>query len=145
MPPTADATTIAHARPWQNNRNVLDVNDDGFVSPLDALLVINYLNSIGPEALAAPTVDRQPGPFVDVSGDGFVSPLDALYVINELNRLSTTVNADNQSAPVVASAAVSHASKSASDLRLLAAAIDRIWAADDHDDDDVLEKVVPKF
>ena len=65
-----------------NSLNPLDVNNDGSVSPIDALIVINQLNTgkqpLRVSALATP-------PFYDVSGDNFVSPVDALTVINYLN------------------------------------------------------------
>jgi hypothetical protein len=65
--------------------NNLDVNADGFVSPIDALQVINYLNNPAkPRQLTLPVNQRLP-PYVDVNGDGSVSPLDALLVINFLN------------------------------------------------------------
>ncbi len=64
-----------------------DVNDDGLVQPLDALLIINDVNLNGVRNLSQPTnfpiVKYE---FVDVSGDNVVSALDALLVINELNR-----------------------------------------------------------
>jgi len=67
--------------------NNLDVNADGFVSPIDALQVINYLNNPAkPRQLTLPVNQPLP-PYVDVNGDGFVSPLDALLVINFLNAL----------------------------------------------------------
>ncbi|MEZ6121383.1 MAG: dockerin type I domain-containing protein [Pirellulaceae bacterium] len=69
-------------RPWQNPTNAMDVNGDSFVSPIDALQVINFLNSQGAQELPA-TKDQ--APFVDTSGDGFVSPIDALLVINFLD------------------------------------------------------------
>ena len=72
--------------PWQNARNRFDVNNDGLVSPIDALLVINALNVrmiLTPE-LPDPFI---PVRYVDVSGDGLLSPIDALLVINELNRI----------------------------------------------------------
>lgn len=60
-----------------------DTNGDGVVTPLDALLVINYLNnpSLGKwqEFVSS---DYQP----DVSRDGRVTPIDALLVINRLNQ-----------------------------------------------------------
>ncbi|MGI9431457.1 MAG: peroxidase family protein, partial [Myxococcota bacterium] len=62
----------------QNPVEPLDVNGDGQVAPLDALMVINALNDAGRRG-------GQPG-FVDVDGDGDLSPLDAMRVINELNR-----------------------------------------------------------
>jgi hypothetical protein len=60
-----------------------DVNRDGDVTPLDALLIIIELNSSGPHAL--PTPPPSSPPFFDVSGDNQVTPLDALLVINYLN------------------------------------------------------------
>ena len=68
---------------WQNPTGNLDVNDDGVVSPLDALLVINYLNS-GAEPFL-PTSGVVPPPFYDVNGDEFVTPIDALRIISFLN------------------------------------------------------------
>jgi hypothetical protein len=62
-----------------NEPRPLDVNDDGFIAPIDALLVINYLN--GESILSGPT-------FLDTSNDGHISPLDALNVINHLNSLA---------------------------------------------------------
>ena len=68
--------------------NNLDVNADGFVSPIDALQVINYLNSGKPRTLTLPVNQPLP-PYVDVNGNGEVSPLDALLVINFLNAART--------------------------------------------------------
>ena len=69
---------------WQNPRLALDVNADTFISPIDALLIINRLND--------PTFVRDltksnfvPPPYLDVNGDEQVTPLDALLVINFLN------------------------------------------------------------
>ena len=59
----------------------LDVNEDGHITPLDALLVINYLNTGGPT-----TFTYAPPTRLDVNGDRFVSPIDALMVINHLNN-----------------------------------------------------------
>ena len=67
---------------WHNSSNPEDVNDDGDVSPLDALLVINYLNTFGGGNVPA----GSPPPYIDVSGDNQISPLDALLVINKLNQ-----------------------------------------------------------
>lgn len=54
-----------------------DVNDDGRVSAIDALLVINAMTS---ETL------RDESVFTDVNGDGRRSALDALRVINRIER-----------------------------------------------------------
>ena len=74
---------------WQNLTNNLDVNNDGFITPLDALIIINDLNSLGPRLLPNPPIPPDPVYFIDVNGDGFVTPLDALIIINYLNSLST--------------------------------------------------------
>ena len=55
-----------------------DVDDDGALTPLDALVVINAINR-GDDA---PTGDRK---FQDVDDDSRVTPLDALVLINALN------------------------------------------------------------
>ncbi|MFO1065984.1 MAG: dockerin type I domain-containing protein, partial [Pirellulales bacterium] len=68
---------------WQNPRNRFDVSNDGFVTPMDALILINELNQRGPHSLLPSDV---PPPYFDVSGDGYISPLDALLVINYLNN-----------------------------------------------------------
>jgi hypothetical protein len=81
----------ADASPWQNPVQPLDVNADGQVAPLDALIIINDLNAFGPRALV-PAADQAaqpvgaPGDLIDVDGDQFVSPLDALIVINGLQQ-----------------------------------------------------------
>ena len=72
--------------PWQNAVLPVDVTNDGVVSPLDALLIINELNNSGSRLLSPPAEDLAPPPFIDVNGDNFVAPLDALLVINHLNN-----------------------------------------------------------
>jgi VCBS repeat-containing protein len=69
---------------YQNPNNNLDVNADGFISAIDALLIINDLNRSGSRAL--PPGSFTPPPFIDVNGSASVEPLDALLVINHLNR-----------------------------------------------------------
>ena len=63
-----------------------DVNGDGRVTALDALILTNYLNSQGVGAGrsdgALPSGDRYA---YDVSGDGRITPWDALLVANALN------------------------------------------------------------
>ncbi len=103
-PPTADGdTTLTEAlsasllvdgsfvnqdiNPYYNILSPTDVNDDGLTTAMDALMIINRLNSgnagkLSHEAVAAgEKVD-----FADVNNDGSVSPLDALLVINQLNQ-----------------------------------------------------------
>jgi hypothetical protein len=66
-----------------------DVNDDGNVTALDALLVINFINrNQQTSTLLSISVTgfSFDGNWVDVSGDGLITALDALRVINYLNR-----------------------------------------------------------
>lgn len=82
-----DYLITINGNPYTNGLNNLDVNRDGFVSPIDALQVVNYLNDPrNPTTLSLPA----PGtpPFIDVNGDGTVSPIDALLVINHLNEVA---------------------------------------------------------
>jgi hypothetical protein len=58
-----------------NNDQPLDSSLDGLVSPIDALLVINFINARSDD----PTAN------LDTDGDGLVAPIDALLVINYLN------------------------------------------------------------
>jgi hypothetical protein len=69
-----------------NRNNPYDVNVDRFVSPIDALLIINALNAglggpLGPASLASSMGVRY---LVDVNIDNMLSPIDALMVINYL-------------------------------------------------------------
>lgn len=64
---------------------LLDTNRDGSVTPIDALGIINQLNTYGTGAVAEGEtfgLDQS----LDVNRDTFISPLDALAVINYLNE-----------------------------------------------------------
>ncbi len=74
----------AHASLWSNWAYAADVNDDWLLSAVDALLVINYLNTQGGREFSVEN-DPPGGPLVDVNGDGVASPRDALGVIAALN------------------------------------------------------------
>ena len=75
-------------KPWTNASNPLDVNNDGFVHPLDVLLVVNKINSEGNVQLAAPTGSELPTILYDCSGDNLISPLDVVQIVNFLNAES---------------------------------------------------------
>lgn len=75
-------------KPWMNASNPLDVNADGFVQPLDVLLVVNKINQDGSGLLPAPTGTELPGTLFDSSGDNSVSPLDVLQIVNFINAES---------------------------------------------------------
>jgi hypothetical protein len=73
---------------WQNPANALDVDNNGGIFPLDALLIINELNQ---PLYGDPVTGELPDPpspipaYFDVDDDGFVVPTDAILVINYLN------------------------------------------------------------
>ncbi len=69
---------------WTNPILPFDVDNDGGLSPLDVLVLINEINRNGSRALD-PINDVRP-PYFDPNRDGFLSPLDVLFVINEINR-----------------------------------------------------------
>jgi uncharacterized protein YndB with AHSA1/START domain len=82
--------TAAAVAPLQNYFNHRDVNHDGHISAMDALLVIHDLMLHGSHTVsptAAPLTSggvAQPTTYLDVNGDNRVSPLDALSVIHNL-------------------------------------------------------------
>lgn len=80
-----DHRVIIASNPWRNPVNGLDVNADGFVSPIDVLLVINEINRNGARALPANPTPPPPPPYFDVNGDGFLAPSDPKEIIDYLN------------------------------------------------------------
>ena len=83
LPPESDMETAILYWPKHNQLNGLDVSDDGSISPLDALLIINNLNTQGARSVLTEVVAP---PYFDTSADNAISPLDVLLVINRLNR-----------------------------------------------------------
>ncbi len=72
--------------PWHNAAKPFDTNNDGIVSAIDVLLIINRLNQDSNRQL--PSVrSRIDGRDVwfDISSDGLVTPLDVLLIINHVN------------------------------------------------------------
>jgi len=67
---------------WNNAPLPLDVDNDGVIAPIDALVINNYLNSIGSTPVAELNTF---GYFYDTNNDGWISPIDTLLVINWLN------------------------------------------------------------
>jgi hypothetical protein len=91
---------------WQNPSRILDVNDDGSVSPIDALIIINEVNA----AKFRDSAGRLPNPvpqlatrwFFDTNGDGFATALDALRIFNHLNNnMTATAVAESEAPPHV--------------------------------------------
>lgn len=84
---------------WQNAANPRDVDNSGFVVPLDVLLIINELNNPkfrdASGRLPLPPPEGSPPPYFDVNGDAYVTPLDVLIVINFINN---TPNGEGEAA-----------------------------------------------
>jgi len=70
---------------WHHLDVPVDVDASGDVVPLDALLIVNDLNTRGARQLSDPIEGDAPPPYYDVSGDGWLTSLDALQVVNWLN------------------------------------------------------------
>jgi hypothetical protein len=83
--------------PYQNQDNPFDVNKNGFVSPSDALILINYINAFGSFSLVKgqdPIPDPTGGGdgkglFVDVFADNFIAPSDVVAIVDFLNTQKT--------------------------------------------------------
>ncbi|MFM9117393.1 MAG: dockerin type I domain-containing protein, partial [Planctomycetota bacterium] len=76
---------------YTNSSNPLVVNNDGFVTPIDALLIINNMNSYGSRALVSggggeTGAGGAARVYLDVNADKFLSAIDALLVCNFLNK-----------------------------------------------------------
>lgn len=71
--------------------SINDVNSDGLITPLDALLVINFIDRTPEMERAGSIIDSilDGGPVYDTSGDGNATPIDALRVINHLALQAT--------------------------------------------------------
>jgi large repetitive protein len=94
-----------------NLTNRFDVNNDGFVSPIDVLILVNLMNQGQGGSLDnggnGGNAEGENGEtyFVDVDSDGFLTPLDALLVVNELNgrRGNGEGEGEGLAAPIVSS------------------------------------------
>ena len=82
---------------WTNSRDPLDVDNDGVISPLDVLMLVNSLNRDGSRNL--PILNSTPEYYYDVNSDESLSPLDVLLVVNFLNRLDGNAEGESQSSP----------------------------------------------
>lgn len=80
---------------WRNPVRPLDVNNDMHVSPIDALIVINALNTRGSSRNLGERQNRLAS-YLDTNGDRKLSPLDALLVIDLLNTRDRSTDQSNQ-------------------------------------------------
>ncbi|MCL4201297.1 MAG: dockerin type I repeat-containing protein [Pirellulaceae bacterium] len=70
---------------WQNSVDPIDVNGDGDTTPMDVLMLINFVNAHSDSPAVADAAQAVP-PYYDVNGDGYVTSTDVLLVINRLNN-----------------------------------------------------------
>jgi len=90
---------------------VLDVNNDGFIAPIDALILINFINLYSGDPrylvpqnllsggfnLVAPPPPLPTGSYYyDPSGDNNISPIDVNLVVNYLNGTNPNPEAGSQ-------------------------------------------------
>jgi hypothetical protein len=81
-PPVAASSGGGTVSSHTNPRDPADVNNDGLVTPQDALVMINDMNQDGARTLG----QWVPGSlYLDVNGDEEFTPADILAVINRLN------------------------------------------------------------
>jgi len=97
--------------PWQNPVNPYDVSNDGQVTPLDALIQINFFNKYKPNLIlpnpppfvsGGTTIFPNPGPglqanYMDFNGDGQLTPSDIIQVINYLNNPPASPEGEGES------------------------------------------------
>jgi len=62
--------------------NPHDVDGDGFLTPIDVLILINHINGQGS---GTNPHEGEHGGRIDVDGDGQISPIDVLILINVIN------------------------------------------------------------
>jgi len=76
-------TVRENPNPFHNPANPLDVNGDGQITPLDALLILNAIS----QNQGGGNIEQFPvtGYYWDVNGDGEITPLDALLILNYIN------------------------------------------------------------
>ncbi|PNY35518.1 hypothetical protein C2E31_18645 [Rhodopirellula baltica] len=115
-----------------------DVNDDGDVSPIDALLVINKIARAGTSSIPVTESDSGP-PYFDVDGNRTISVLDALLVINELGRRQASGGSGEGESVVDSIVAESTVMNGPMDF------LDSIVGTDDDDDDDRLNAIDAAF
>jgi hypothetical protein len=96
--PATVSITVQAVADYQNPALAADVNKSGQVTPIDALIVINYINSHpGGELPPDPAPPATPEFYYDVNGDGRCDAGDVLIIVNVLNGASLSA-AEGESA-----------------------------------------------
>jgi hypothetical protein len=89
-------SVMGNPNPFHNPDSPYDVDGDGIVKPLDAILIINAISRNrggGPNSQFPAS-----GGYWDVNGDGKITPLDAILIINFINRQNRTPMASSPEA-----------------------------------------------
>jgi hypothetical protein len=102
---SATVTILLATSPLQNPLRHGDVNTDGNVTPLDALLILSRLARAQREGISGGVpvellVDQSPRFYYDTDGNGRVEPLDALIVLNRIARDSRQGAGESLEAPL---------------------------------------------
>lgn len=71
---------------WYNGKERKDVDDNDYVTALDALQIIEAINNTGVRELSKTRDEGVVKPFLDVTRDNYLTPRDVLWVINYLNQ-----------------------------------------------------------
>jgi Ca2+-binding RTX toxin-like protein len=77
-PPSSNVASIG----LTNLDNAYDVNADGIVNALDALIQINDANANGQRPVG---LGQMTAPYLDVNADGWITPADVLATVNFIN------------------------------------------------------------
>jgi Ca2+-binding RTX toxin-like protein len=80
---------------WSNPKLPLDVDRDGRISPIDALLLIEEINKVGTRRLLGSP--DSVSFYLDPDNDGFLTPLDVLALVTWLNRSSGAGSGESNS------------------------------------------------
>ena len=82
---------ISDVESWQNPFQSGDVNADGNLSAIDALLIVNELGRrqfSDPDSTQLSLRTLEDAPFFDTNGDGHATAIDVLLIINQLTRVT---------------------------------------------------------
>ena len=90
-PPATGSSVVDPIPGHTNQTQPLDVNNDGDITPIDALLIFNYLNSQGPGEVSSFNAESV---YRDVTSDDSILPIDALMVLNHLNEEARLARAE---------------------------------------------------
>ena len=93
----ATVTITFEASAYQNPILAADVNADGFVTALDVLKIINFLEVQGNPSVSVGVIGSAPPDYLDMNGDGLVSVLDASLILQVLETFGGS--GEGESAP----------------------------------------------